>query len=412
MATRFLSLNFGVPGDGGVNVFEFKTGETSDVMKSLLKKEDYDAAGILDRRFKLGPRQSPVFQSEDMEFIWADDFSVQRYVDIRLPHIMRAFKNDPELRADQIAHAKIDILASQRGISVDAMLLEAIEKLVFFDAHSAWSIRKTMSHSEFRSLHNCATNVVHSTVFSIFEELQRNAGTVFFLQEISFPVIEMLQTMIEGLFKISYNATGSTAIIYPIHFEDVHPILFPTEGNTYLHEEVCAISHDGFVYISVHCSAKTKEEATFAGKTVFKNMDDQLVLLNSFVTQMKEEGYTVIVGGDFNQRITPDKVGYKCLILPQTATSTTCKERGALQVQFKKINKRDSGSKDCICIFSDTPVADCRVRTLYKDGHSFCSYALKDESAKIDASLTYPHMLQCPDYAHHFPDHFVVEVVL
>lgn len=407
--SRFLSLNVGVPGDGGVNVFEFKPGQASDMLKSMMTKEDYDGAGILDRCYKLGSRHSPLFESAGMEFLWSEGFTAKTYIDIRLPQVKAAFKDDAELRDAQIKVAKIDILASKRGISIEAMIEEAIEKLVFFDAHCALCIRNTMTHEEFCQLHKSASDVIKTTAMSIFEELMRDMDTVFFLQEINLFFVSILYTLTEGLFNVIYNETGSTAIIYPISFKDVEEIPFPTEGETYLHEEICLMKHQNSVYISVHCSAKTKEESTLAGKTIYKNKEDQLLLLKQFIANLRDQGITVFFGGDFNQRINAPPTMF---VFPVLETPTTSKERGAFQVQFKKINKQDIGSKDVICIDENLNVSDCRVRTLYKDGRAFCSYALDNDAAETDASLVYPHLMQCPNYECHFPDHFVVEVIL
>ena len=145
-------------------------------------------------------------------------------------------------------------------------------------------------------------------------------------------------------------------------------------------------------------------------------MEEQLELLKSFMAQLTETNHDVFVGGDFNHRLTPtpESIGTDYIISPPLKVPTTCKERGAMQTQEEKINKKDSGSKDCVCCLNKEKqidcVKDCRVRTLYKDGKSFCSYALNAEAAERDESLVYPHLLQCPDYLYHFPDHFVVEV--
>ena len=179
-------------------------------------------------------------------------------------------------------------------------------------------------------------------------------------------------------------------------------------------------------------------------------MDVQLVALNSFITAKTAEGLICVVGGDFNQNTQATSVILSALpasfapagaaaseaapavaaelVFPAAGTPTTCKERSALQVQFKKINKPDSGSKDRICIASPSPpasassgggasghaeaveVLDCRVRSLYTHAKAACSYALKDEAAAGDTSLHYRVRLQYPIYGTHFPDHDVVEV--
>jgi hypothetical protein len=240
------------------------------------------------------------------------------------------------------------------------------------------------------------------------EELQRDPGTVFFLQEVNFTVITVISQMIQGTFKICYNDSGSTAIVYPAYLTDHEQLQFPTDGDTFLHEEICVLRCYDNVYISVHCSAKTKEKATKIGKSIYKNMEDQLRVLKDFIKSFK--GLRVIVGGDFNQRLTSEKIGTD-MIFPKSEESTTSKERSGMQAQFEKIKRIDTASKDCICFFEKVEVQDCRVRTLYKDQRAFCSYALDWDAGASDENLVYPFLLQCPDYENHFPDHFVVEVV-
>ena len=359
MFRKYKTLNFGVPSSGSVNAFEFLQGETSERLKGLLTKEDYDGANILDKRFKDGSRKSPLFEWEGLEWIWADpDFSIQKYIDVSMARILKDFAENPELAKQQIKYGKLDIQAAKTGENVDALLQDALEKLVYFDARCAEVIRETMPFPDFVLLHQSAADVVSNTIASIMEELREEPRTVFFLQELNPDVIQTLMINLAGLaFKISYNALETTAIIYPtsgLHIGNIiQQFLFHlVVGDTFLHEEVCVLRFDNTIFISVHFSSKSKEQAFKENKTPHKNKEDQLFLLKMFVNEMTSQGFRVVVGGDFNQRLTEESAGTKKLF-PQLATSTTCKERSALQSQFKKINKKDLGSKDCILIFGD-----------------------------------------------------------
>ena len=417
MFRKYKSLNFGVPSKGSVNVFEYLQGEASDKLKSLLVKEDYDGANILDKRFKDGSRKSPLFEWEGLEWIWTDpEFSVQKYMDISVARILQDFLDNPELAKQQIKYGKLDVQSAKTGEKVEALLQDAVEKLVYFDARCAEVIKETMTFEDFVLLHQSAANVVSNTVSSILEELMEEPGTLFFLQELNPDVIQRLMTSIAAYdFGISYNNEGTTAIIYPtagLHIGNViEEIAFHlVVGDTFLHEEVCVLKFDTTVFISVHFSSKTKAEAFKENKTPHKNREDQLFVLMLFVNEMTAQGFTVVVGGDFNQRLTQDSVGTPNLF-PQIATSTNCKERSAFQSQFKKVNKRDLGSKDCIFIFGEhEEIVDCRVRSLLKDGKSHCSYAENEANARADPSLVYPVRLQYPNFTLHFPDHDLVEV--
>jgi exonuclease III len=407
------TLNFGVPGDGAVNVFEFYHGAASEMIKTMLSKEDYEGAGILDRRYKLGKRESPLFQSEGMEYLWSSEFDMDDYVKVKTERIFESFLEDETLKAEQIRFGKIEILAQQQGVSVDVMLKRAIQKLVYFDSRCAFCIKETMTFEEFCQLHETAANVVQDTIGSILEELEKDPNTIFYLQEINVTVIQRLSQLLRSKYEVSYNDEGSTAIITPLRLGTVEPFEFPNFGGTFLHEEICVLKVEDTILISVHCSAKTKEEAIKEGKTVAKNMEDQLDLLRAFIQTMTENGKNVLLGGDFNQRITDEKMKMPCEIFPPSAVSTTFKERGAMQTQFKKINKKDAKSKDCICVFGQKyKVVDCRVRSLYKDGISYASYAMNQDAAVEDSTLKYPERLQYPYYGVHFPDHDVIEVVI
>jgi exonuclease III len=420
MFRKYKTLNFGVPSSGSVNAFEFLQGETSERLKGLLTKEDYDGANILDKRFKDGSRKSPLFEWEGLEWIWADpDFSIQKYMDVSMARILKDFAENPELAKQQIKYGKLDIQAAKTGENVDALLQDALEKLVYFDARCAEVIRETMSFPDFVLLHQSAADVVSNTIASIMEELREEPRTVFFLQELNPIVIQTLMINLAGLaFKISYNDDGTTAIISPTTsgtpLEEEEIAFHLRVGDTFLHEEICILRVDFTMLISVHFSSKTKEDAFKENKTPHKNREDQLFVLKMFVKEMTAQGFTVVVGGDFNQRLTEESAGTKKLF-PQLATSTTCKERSALQSQFKKINKKDLGSKDCILIFGDNDseeVVDCRVRSLLKNGKSYCSYAEDEVKANADPSLFYPVRLQYPNFTLHFPDHDLVEVFL
>jgi exonuclease III len=344
-------------------------------------------------------------------------------MDTSMARIMQAFLENPELAKLQIKYGKLDLQSAQTGVSVEALLQDALEKLVYFDARCAEVIRDTMSFADFVLLHQSATNVVSNTISSILEELREEPRTFFFLQELNADVIQRLMASIaEYNFDIVYNAEETTAIIYPrsgLHIGNIiEQVSFHlVVGDTFLHEEVCVLRFDGTIFISVHFSSKSKEQAFKENKTPHKNKEDQLFVLKMFVNEMTSQGFRVVVGGDFNQRLTPDIVGTP-LLFPKVATSTTCKERSAFQSQFGKINKKDSGSKDCVFIFKaddeeeEEEVMDCRVRSLLKDGRSYCSYAENENKAKADQSLIYPVRLQYPNFTLHFPDHDLVEVIL
>jgi exonuclease III len=164
----------------------------------------------------------------------------------------------------------------------------------------------------------------------------------------------------------------------------------------------------------VHFSAKSRQESVKAGKTIYKNKEDQLLWLNKFIAKMRSYQFQIVLAGDFNQRLTSESFTDSVLVLPAEAVPTTFKERSALQVQWKKIELLDQGSKDCICLFGfkEDDVLDCRVRSLYKNGKAACSYALKSDAATADTTLSYPTRLRYPNYELHFPDHDVVEVTL
>jgi len=417
MMRKYKTLNFGVPSSGSVNVFEFLQCDASEKVKMSLTKEDYDSANILDRRFKDGPRKSPLFEWQGLDWIWGDDFSIQSYMNVTIARIDAEFTANPQLKQDQIKHGKLELVSQKTGQNVEELLVEAIQGLVYFDARCAEAIRETMSFEDFVALHQSAEHVVANTINSIVEELKEESECIFFLQELNGEVIERLTNAIMPDFQIEFNEQLTTAIIYPTSClgntgKVVEGMSFITLGDTFLHEEVCVLKVDNVIYISAHFSSKKKMDSFKENKTPHKNMDDQLFVLKYFITQMTAEGFKVVVGGDFNQRLTEDSIGTHRLF-PKIDTPTTCKERSGMQVQFKKINKKDSGSKDGIVIFSgeEGEEIDCRVRSLYKNGKSYCSYAQNAERAALDDSLIYPIRLQYPDYTLHFPDHDLVEVI-
>jgi hypothetical protein len=145
----------------------------------MLTKEDYQGAGILDKDFKLDSRETPLFQSEGMEFLWDPDFTVEAYVGRALARIRAHVATDSAFKAKLLKAGKI---------REDAELDEAIQKLVYFDANCAQAIRDTMTHDEFQDLHRHAANAIPNTIASILEELS-DPETVFMLQELNEEVI-------------------------------------------------------------------------------------------------------------------------------------------------------------------------------------------------------------------------------
>jgi hypothetical protein len=401
---KMKTLNFGAPCDSEcVNVFEFDNPAIAKVAGSDIPLPE--GADVLDRRFKTASRGSPLMQTNGMEWIWTDEFSVETYIEKANARILAAFASDPALRQSQMAFAKIDAEAED----ANAQLEKAVMDLVVFDANCAKAIRENMAWDEFVSLHAAASSVVETTVQSILQELTMTPHQIFFLQEVNQSIVDTIRDALleSNQFMIRSTDDGSTAIIYPSSFVDVE--VLPIFGAaTSLEIETLVLKYQNYVFISTHFSSKAKKDAH--AKTPLKNYDDQLVVFIEFIATLQKQGLTTVVGGDFNH---PIEVPSDFLVYPARDIPTTSKKRTKLQTQIRKIGKHDLGSKDRIVIVGkDINVSDYRVRSLYKDGKAFCSAAFDTTAAASDASLAYPVRMQYPLYGTHYPDHDLVEATV
>jgi len=411
---RILTLNCNVTEDDSVNVFQFLETAASDLLLATLTEEDFDGAQILDRRYHKDARKSPLYQWQDMEFIWTDDdFSVEAYTSTRKHQVIESLMANEPLRLRLIETAKIDSVALKHNVSVESMLFRAVEKLVYFDAHVADALRRTMTYEDFCALHQSAQNVVDTTLNSVCEELKRDPeNTVFMLQEVNHNFLQLLEARKPFSHQLLRNHEGSAAILfpYPGSVQQLHD--FPTDGNTFLHEDTCVLRCNDVVYISSHFSSKTRQEAAKQGKNIQKNMEDQLDVMNAYVQTLLAQNTQVVLAADFNHRVSPTSVHTHKIYPLDPSVATNAKKRSALQCQFRKINKLDMKSKDAICVYSDAiNVKDCRVRSLYKDRKAYCSYAMDTQAANADTDLVYPVRVQYPQYEFHYPDHDLVEIV-
>ena len=405
----FRTLNVGAPGDSAVNPFEYVNQKTSKVSPLSLPREAYENADKLDRLFKVGPRQSPLYTSEGMEHLWSPDFSIESYVANGTKRICDAFEMDPVLKKAQIKNAKIS-----SSDEVDALLQQYVHGLVFFDAHCAKTIRDSLTYEEFCEIHRSTSNVVQDTIHSIVEEELAKEGVVFFLQEINQEIVDQINDLLHEVhpnYAISANEDGNTAIIFPAHFrEKLEVVSFPADATCLSNETLVLKYNQKYLLVSTHFSSKSRASA----KGNLKNYEDQIVSFNAFLKTMTEQ-YTVIVGGDFNHSPTFDDEVVQ-IVVPSNEDATNFKERSTMQVQHRKIHVVDSGSKDRILV-TQFPhedgvlhFVDYRVRSLYKNGKSYCSVAENRDAASYDYSLHYPVRLKYPEYGIHFPDHDLVQL--
>jgi hypothetical protein len=411
----FKTLNFGAPGDSAVNPFEYVNQRNAKILRLDLPREAYENADKLDRLFKTGPRQSPLYTSFGMEHLWSTEFSIESYVEKETKRIWDALLGNPDLMKAQLKNAKLDkAVADGDGNGAKDVLLQYVHGLVNFDAACAKAIRDSLTFEEFCEAHRATANVVQDTIHSIVEEELSRDGVVFFLQEINQGIVDQINDMLHEMrpnYSISGNEDGSTAIIFPTAFKPLMEVVAFPEDETCLFKETFVLKYDEkFLFVSTHFSSKNKA----AAKGSLKNFEDQMVPFNAFLKTMSES-YTVIVGGDFNHAPAFEEDVVE-MVVPSNEDATNFKERSTMQVQYRKINVVDSGSKDRIVMtkypHEDGVVhfVDYRVRSLYKNGKAFCSVAENVDRAQYDYSLNYPVRLKYPEYGIHFPDHDLVEL--
>jgi hypothetical protein len=417
-------------------IFEYKNTENISVHEEMVRlttkggdynKESYDLFGKFDKGISCKVRFSPQNYSEEQEYLWDKDYTQEKYYELATTRMLTALHENEEFRKNIFKAGKLDEIAQKKtsdttlhyNICLD-LAIQYIPYMAKFDSYVATAIRNIIpSYKMFSDLHDKLSLAVETTFNSVVEMLDLNENSIIVLLEINSEFIEKFKKL-DTNFSIEYTSNGFTAIIYPSYMDSTitqlnienSPDAYLNDENTDIYKETLILKWKKLILIGSHLSAKTIEDAA---KEVNpnKNMESQRLVLNKFVTKLTEESNICISGVDYNQNTFVGKAGNitGSFAFPETCISTTCKERSALQVQFKKINKFDTGSKDRIVISQPDSAVDNAivvngfVGTLPVNKSVIVSHELYKNSTKYLYDSITKDRSQYPIYGVHFPDH-------
>jgi hypothetical protein len=268
-------------------------------------------------------------------------------------------------------------------------LEQAVNDLVTFDFYTIKTLlnNNKLDKKKVKEAYELYTSLNARKLDLIIETLKYlPENLIMAVQEINKDTVTSLNDQFKNQnmpFKVISNIKQNTGFIVNSSLKYVtHNIVIDiTEFN----KNLCMISLNNIYYLSIHLTSKKKED------DAVKNYEIQYTKLIEFCEQYDN----VVIMGDLNHKVYDKTKDFNFAYPNEQNDLHTCfKRRSALQVQFKKIDKLDKGTKDFILIKSKNlkvTAIDQRV--------SFLDKKFKNDEEKL------------PNFGHP-TDHLLVQAIV
>ena len=364
---QFFTLNFGAGGEAN-SWCEFYSSNpwipqvSNEMKKKMLSLTDEkraqldEALGILEKATQ--SRYSIAFWKIAAIAMFEQNLSFAEFV-VAWNARFAELTSDPELekmlKGRCISKQKIAEIRESASDEAEAKRLIDEEKnakyilskdlLCEYDFYVAESVRKTMSLKDvLQSLDDAADAYVNKfRQLGAFLAKFGDMPFFFALQELDKKAVDEIRKVILGSgFYLWTNRDQTSGFLFPEKWASfAKEVSLPQNSETSTFEEIFGIEIFGITLLSVHLSSKNRAKAK--KETPLKNHEDQWLELRDFLKNGR-----VVLFGDFNFFPGVDDLPEEVICIPPNGVPTTDKERTWCQAQRKKIDLRDTATKDLI----------------------------------------------------------------